>query len=285
MRLPTIALFVLCGCSTTERAPVAPSTAFDAAVSDVASVETGETGASADARSDSLAEPDADAGASERRVLFIGNSYTFVNDLPAMLAQLSESSGVAPRLRTESVTVGGATLEDHWKGGAAPARIDEKTWYAVVLQGQRVEPIYPGASFVTYAQKLAERATAAAARPVFYGTWARAAGDAVFAESWSGGTPDAMQDRLTAAYVGAATTTKAALAKVGEAFRSSLKERPALALHQADRSHPTVAGTYLAACVFYGVLAERALPSTATVPSGITADDASHLRDVAARVP
>jgi hypothetical protein len=73
------------------------------------------------------------------------------------------------------------------------------------------------------------------------------------------------------------------LAKVGEAFRTSLKEKPTLALHVDDRSHPTIAGTYLAACVFYGVLAGRPVPEASSVPTGVAATDATHLRGVAAR--
>lgn len=277
MRSGVVGFALLAGCAGSGHAPVAPepdARGEDTAITiDSASVDSAPAEASSDA---------AETGPSERRVLFIGNSYTYVNDLPAVLAKLSEAS--TPRLVTQSVTVGGATLENHWTTGTATARIDEKGWYAVVLQGQSVEPILPGSTFATYAQKLADRATAAGAWPVFYGTWARAAGDPLYAETWSGGTPDAMQDELTAAYGAAATAGKAGIAKVGEAFRISLKERPAVVLHQTDGSHPTVAATWLAACVFYGVLAGKPVPTTAIVPSGVSADDATWLRGVAARV-
>jgi hypothetical protein len=242
---------------------------------------------SPDATSPDATSPDAtspDAGEAVRRVLFIGNSYTYVNDLPGMLASLSTASGVLPRLQTEAVTVGGATLESHWAAGTATARIDEKGFYAVVLQGQSVEPIFPGSSFASYAQRFAERVTATSARALFFGTWARAAGDAIYAEAWSGGTPGGMQDGLTGAYASAATKGKAGLAKVGEAFRRSLAAHPAIALHQADRSHPSAAGTYLAACVFYAILVERPLPESTPVPAGLVPSEAALLRGTALTV-
>jgi len=279
MRVLVAFVFAL-GCAGSERAPLAgaPETLETG-------VDAGTDSASTDsaAAADAPAEASFDAAVAERRVLFIGNSYTYVNDLPKLVADLSTTSGLSPRLVTESVTVGGATLQDHWNGGTATARIDETKWYAVVLQGQSVEPILPGSTFASYAKKLADRTTTASALPVFYGTWARASGDAVFAETWSGGTPEAMQDKLTAAYSSAATAGKGVLAKVGEAFRTSLKEKPTLALHVDDKSHPSIAGTYLAACVFYGVLAGRPVPDVSSVPTGLAGADATHLRGVAAR--
>ena len=54
-----------------------------------------------------------DAGPATLHVLFIGNSYTYVNDLPGMLQHISETAGVPPNILTQQVTVGGATLASH----------------------------------------------------------------------------------------------------------------------------------------------------------------------------
>ena len=286
------------GCSEPSRAPAAPGdaatatgdvTAEDAATPEVATEDTAtrDVASSDDASPEDTLGSDAasDAAPAERRVLFIGNSYTYVNDLPGLLVQLAATSGVPPKLIAESITVGGATLESHWTTGTAQARIDERGWYAVVLQGQSVEPVFPGSTFAAYALKFAARTTAAGALPVFFGTWARASGDAVYGEPWSGGTADAMQDRLTAAYSAAATKGAGVVAKVGEGFRLSLKTRPSLALHASDGSHPSLAGTYLAACVFYRQLAGKPLPATATTPAGLAEPDASFLRGIASALP
>lgn len=197
----------------------------------------------------------ADAAASAdaappRTVLFVGNSYTYVNDLPAEVAAVAAPG--AP-LVTAASTVGGATLADHWNG-AAHAAIDAGGHAVVVLQGQSLEPLFDPTGFATHADLLAGAATAAGATVVFYDTWARRAGDAVYADPASGGSPDAMQDGLTAAYRAAATRAGGRLAPVGEARRLALREQPAIELFDPDGSHPSPAGTYLAAAVFAEVL-------------------------------
>src|SRR5437016_11818169 len=57
------------------------------------------------------------------RVLFIGNSYTSVNDLPAVVKALAEADGNKPSLIVDQHLVGGATLEQHWNDGEAARKI------------------------------------------------------------------------------------------------------------------------------------------------------------------
>jgi hypothetical protein len=241
-------------------------------------------GASGDADSEVA---DAADGASEARedsdaalalhVLFIGNSYTSVNDLPGLLRRIAETSGQPPTIVTDSVTAGGATLQDHWQAGAARSAIDKGGWTHVVLQGQSVEPLGDALStFHRYALLLAAEAKDAGASPALFETWARAPGDAVYQEAWSGGTPDAMQDKLLSAYAQAATDSGSMLVKVGEAWRSVPFE-----LHQTDLSHPNPKGSWLAACVFYVMLTGRPVPIASEVPSGVSSSDAEVLRNAA----
>src|SRR5687767_8004255 len=67
------------------------------------------------------------------RVLFIGNSLTGSNDLPAMLEALAAASG-PPAIRVAAVTRDGFSLEDHWNESDARARIAGARWDWVVLQ-------------------------------------------------------------------------------------------------------------------------------------------------------
>jgi hypothetical protein len=230
------------------------------------------------------AEVGADPAPAKVHLLFIGNSYVFVNDLPARLRRIAETAGAPPSIETAQVTVAGADLRRHWDGGTAARRIDEKTWTHVVLQGNSLEPLYQPDTFARHALLFGERIAVTPARPAFYLTWARAAGDPSFSTPGHGGSPAGMQDLLTQRYTAVAAKVPGALVvKVGEAFRLSLAERPALALHVDDRSHPTVAGTYLAACTFYVALAGRPVPAASEVPAGLAAADAAHLRAVAER--
>src|SRR6478609_9270196 len=60
-------------------------------------------------------------------VLFIGNSFTYVNDLPKMVAELAKAGRQRP-LRYDQETPGGCTLEKHWKDGKALAKIQSRQW-------------------------------------------------------------------------------------------------------------------------------------------------------------
>jgi hypothetical protein len=69
-------------------------------------------------------------------VLFVGNSYTYVNSLPQLFKALSEYAMPGHRVEVKFVGGGGATLEKHWDVGQAQAEIRSGVWDYVVLQGQ-----------------------------------------------------------------------------------------------------------------------------------------------------
>ena len=192
-------------------------------------------------------------------------------------------AGRGPDITADSVTVGGATLRNHWDTGTAPTRIMAGGWDAVVLQGQSVEPVLNNAEFRVYAERFGMLAAAHDARAVYFATWPRRTGDAVYAQSWSGGTPEVFNTRMRAAYALVATTVEGTLAPVGDAWLSALRQRPALDLYDPDGSHPSAAGSWLAACVLYRALVGVAAPAEteAAVP-GVPAADARYLRELSA---
>ncbi len=247
---------------------------------DAADVADAADAASAPDAADASADAPPSTGLN---VLFIGNSYTYVNDLPATLHGLAVAAGDDPAIAVSSVVVGGYTLQNHWEGPDAQPAIAKGGLTHVVLQGQSAEPVGDPANFEVYAKLFAAAVTAAHARPVFFETWARKAGCTDYVTyPWLGATPDVMQDSLSREYVAMAAATAAKLAPVGEAFREVWTLHPSIELYQGDGSHPTVAGTYLAACVFYDVLTGRTFLVTGGVPGGVSDADATVLRSVAA---
>jgi hypothetical protein len=281
-----VGLLVIVGAACSAAASDADGDAAngDAAAGDAAAAtsDAGDEGVASDAAHD--------AGVAELRVLFIGNSYTYVNDLPGMLSRIAASSGAPPRIAVDSVTVGGGTLEQHLDAGVAPARIDEGIWTHVVLQDQSVEPmrvyfgdynIYPGDA-ADAARTIGERVVDAGAIPVWYVTWAREASDVDGVYAAYKTNPTQMQDLLTSSYAKVALAVPGSvLACVGEAFRHSLAQHPGIVLHQADGSHPTVAGTYLAASTFYVALTGNEVPAASETPPGLSKEDAVSLREIA----
>ncbi|GEM_PF-6981219 len=211
------------------------------------------------------------------RVLFVGNSYVYFNDLPGLLTQLAAAGGAI--VETESVAVGGMTLLGHLRHGEAVARIREGGWNAVVLQEQSTRPIDAPAVMHAAARQLADEAASVGAGVVLFLTWAQR------------GWPE-QQAALDAAYYGAAGALGARVAPVGPAWQRALTDRSEPALHRDDGSHPAPPGTYLAACVLYAVLTGRspvglgvrsvlAGDGHLTAPVDLLGDDVAFLQQVA----
>jgi hypothetical protein len=177
------------------------------------------------------------------RVYFVGNSYTYVNDLPGVLAALSEAGG-GRRIVTGQHTPGGFTLEQHVKDGGAVDAIKNQNCDVVVLQEQSVLPVIQPTMMYDAARKLHTTIKSHGAKTVFYLTWARKV------------KPE-MQDGLNQAYGGIAKELQAGVAPVGPAWQRAMRESSNVELYAKDGSHPGTNGTYLAACVFYAVLLEK----------------------------
>jgi len=198
------------------------------------------------------------AGNGPMRVLFIGNSYTYVNDLPMVIADLASAAHEARPFKPVVVLVGGMTLEGHIAGHDALPAIARGGWDAIVLQEQSTRPITDPDKMWRDVKTLADAAKKVNAKVVLYETWAR--------EALPG-----TQDSLTHVYRKAASDVHAAVAPVGEvwsAFRAQEGTIPAgthSALFRADGSHPSPIGTYLAATVLYETLYGKSpvgLPAT-----------------------
>ncbi|WP_375444750.1 DUF4886 domain-containing protein [uncultured Fibrella sp.] len=174
------------------------------------------------------------------RVLFIGNSYTYGNDLPDLLAQLMVGKGV--KFGYESITAGGATLQKHWEEGNVQAAIRRKPWDFVILQEQSTRPFTKREAFFQYARLLDADIKKTKAKTLFYATWAAKA------------SPDE-QPKLTEAYQTIANETGSLMAPVGEAWKLAISD--SLTLHGPDGRHPNLAGTYLAGCMLYRAITSK----------------------------
>lgn len=181
------------------------------------------------------------------KILFIGNSYTGVNDLPGMVLALSESSETQPELIVESHLVGGATLKKHWDDGAALQKIKSTDWDFVVLQEQSQTPLPQFGRdelFYPYARLFDKEIREIGAIPMFYMTWAR---------------PDTPgpQSLWTNSYVAIAKELNAECAPAGMAFEKVKESLPNVNMYQDNGGHPTPEATYLIACVFYATIYDK----------------------------
>ncbi len=175
------------------------------------------------------------------RILFIGNSHTYLHYMPRMLEQLAKAAGNQRKLLTEQITGEGAGLEWHWKNRATRNMLSKKSWDYVVLQDRSGGPIEAPVSMQKYARLLDAEIKKQGARTLFYMTWAKR------------DQPEAQQI-IRDAYARAARETGALLAPVGTAWENALKTNPNLRLHHKDDRHANPAGAYLSACVFFAVI-------------------------------
>jgi hypothetical protein len=206
-----------------------------------------------------VAEPDAakpDAMVyAPKRVLFIGNSYTFVNDLPQIIKLLSATT--AQPIEPDVVVVGGATLWQHYQAGTAQAKLRSGQFDLVVLQGQSLETLDEGhESFLIAGQMLADVARQYGVKTVWFATWARAPGNA----PWDS---ESSADMIEQTYATLARNNGGSMARVGAAFYRARKELPDVALISDDGSHPTPAGSVLAGCILNtAITGQPAAPAT-----------------------
>jgi hypothetical protein len=218
------------------------------------------------------------------RMLFVGNSLTSQNDLPGMIAALARSRGRG--MLYEAHAPGGYRLSQHASDPRLLEKIDRGSWDVVVLQEQSQMPALPPdrlqREVYPFARVLSERIRAASpgAKVAFYATMAKRNGDAqFFPDIAEMGTYAGMQRRINASYAEMAKDNRGLLVPVGSVWEKARAEKPAIELY-ADETHPSLAGTYLAACIFYAVIFEQS-PVGASHPRGIDDATATILQKIA----
>ena len=189
------------------------------------------------------------------RVLFVGNSYTYFNELWDHFAAIADSMGY--RVQVDHVTKGGYRLcqmndPENEYGARVAQKLRDNPYEVVFLQEQSHTPVSDRESFLTATRELCQKVRAVGARPILYQTWGRKEGNAILEKF--GWTPEGMSRALAAAYRAAGEETFATVSPVGDAFLDVYKNHPEIDLYHADKTHPSAAGTYLAALCHFATL-------------------------------
>lgn len=222
------------------------------------------------------------------KVLFIGNSYTDVNKLPQLIASMAEAGG--DTLVFSANLPGGHTFNNHLNNSTTVSLIQQGGWDYVVLQGQSQEPSFPDGQFYAetypYAQQLCEmiRQYNPEAEIVFYMTWGRKNGDQYNCPYFQPlCTYEGMDSLLYLRYMTMAEDFGAEVSPVGALWHYLRDHQPDIELYASDESHPSLAGSYAAACSFYSVLF-RKNPRANTYNPGIAEDAAERIREAASKL-
>lgn len=192
------------------------------------------------------------------RVLFLGNSYCSVNNLPSLVQSLSNAAGKT--LIMDSSMPGGMTISGHVNDPTSTAKINLGTWDYIVVQEQsqvptipyyRYNDMYPALSDL---KMMAEQANPCV-KIITYMTWGRRFGGQQCDPGGVNCSPvfvdfNHMQDSLTSAYMEISDLLSVQCAPVGVTWKNVLNDTT-LVLHSSDNSHPNIDGSYLAACSIF----------------------------------
>lgn len=219
-----------------------------------------------------------------KNVLWVGNSFFYYNNsLHGHFGRLA-TSGQSP-VRSTSVTISGSGLDWHDLGSMLGSKTlgsysfvgdneirfnpPGRQYDTVVMMDCSQCPLHPQLkeTFHASVKSNAELLRANGVRPVLFMSWAYK------------DKPE-MTQQLAAEYVKAGQANRALVVPAGLAFAESVRRRPDLELYVADKRHPTLAGTYLAACTVMASVYKKS-PVGNRYTAGLSADIAAHLQAVA----
>ncbi len=177
------------------------------------------------------------------KVLFVGNSHTYVNNIPELVQKMAATQGI--QLEVSAITAGGYRLEDHVADGKVQAALKSEKFTVVILQEQSGRPVLEAAAFKASVQQLAALAKTAKTQVVLYVSWSRAD---LEAQGYS-------QKNWDTSFTTVATATQTKLAPVGTAWANAVKAGVQIEkLRSSDGVHAAPAGSYLTALTIYSSL-------------------------------
>ena len=221
-----------------------------------------------------------------KSLLWVGNSFCdYNNSMHGHVGQLLGDAGLKG-LRASSATISGSGINwhdiaAHLKPGSGMASYSfvgdnevrfnsfDKPFDAVMMMDCSQCPVHPKLQpiFYEFAAKHSATARAHGAAPIFFMSWAYQ------------DKPE-MTQQLAAEYVKAGKANNALVVPAGLAFANAIAKRPELNLYVADKRHPSLMGTYLAACTVAASV-YKTNPVGLKYTAGLPAEVATFLQQVA----
>ena len=187
------------------------------------------------------------------KVLFVGNSYTYYENLTQVVSLISEKTNT--KLITKKSTIGGAKWSEHWnaqRGLRSKEMIENGDYDIVVLQEYSLGAVNDPDSLRIYGKLFCDLVKKYKAKPYLYLTWAREK------------VPQ-YQYIINEVHAEVGASNQAVVVPVGKAWALARELRSDIQLFTSDGSHPSPMGTFLTACVFVAALANELpedLPTT-----------------------
>lgn len=203
------------------------------------------------------------------KILFIGNSFTYFNDgIDSHLRELVRAAYPDRNILIDSLTVPNQTVKGHFRDAATQVTLSRESWDVVIVQGASYEPIESGTlkEFDKYSALIAEEIRAENAQVALFMTWAYR-------------SKPSMIGSLASAYVKTGNNISALVVPVGLAWEQ-VRQQQSRAYLYLDNKHPSMHGTYLAACVFFAALFAES-PIGVSYSAGLPKNDAHYLQQIA----
>lgn len=197
------------------------------------------------------------------RVLFVGNSYVYYNNLIQMIGLISDS--LDTKIICRKSVYGGSTLGDHWnsrKGLKSRKIISEGKFDIVVIQDNSMWPLEHRDSVLYFGELFSNEIKRKGAKPYLYNTWARQK------------TPET-QNAINEVYQELGRTQEATVVPVGNCWAKALALKKEVDLFNVDGSHPSAMGTFLIALSFIKKIAGKIPEKYPTVYNYIDKDGES----------
>ncbi len=173
------------------------------------------------------------------RILFIGNSFTYYNNLPHILKQLALTVG--KEIQTEMCAGSDKTLSDHIYDSDVLLKIKSNKWDYVILKEHSLYVLEEKDKLENSLRLLSSKIKEADATPLIFATWAR----------------EHLQEtaeEISQTYSNLSKKLEIEIAPISTVWQKVLEQDSSIKLYNKDRSHPTILGSYLTALTLYDTL-------------------------------
>ena len=185
------------------------------------------------------------------RILWIGNSFTFYNDVPKMVEDMARLNSLP--VSTTRILKGGESFKGHLQNPELIKQLEKGKWDYVVMQEFSSTPAYStkyvAENILPYAAEIDSLAKKYSpnVETIYYMTWGHKNGNVRQTDYPLDDTYASMQDRISTTYIDMAFENGGTVAPVGVAWRNVRTQHPEIELYIEDNFHPSLAGSYLAA--------------------------------------
>jgi hypothetical protein len=210
-----------------------------------------------------------------RRILILGNSRTFANDMPKMLRKIADSAQDSHQFDITTAAYAGASLEILQKDPNV-AELLSQTWDEVIVQAESRAHSTDDlrASFMTYGASLLGAAKVVGGKPKLIVNWGYS--NELYPETKDPTFRTAYFRGIQSDYQNLAAKGGASLVNVGLVWEVLLNAKPDIQLYD-DGNHPSLTGSYLEALTLYRSLSPTTFHRVTYLPEGVTAEVASEL--------